>query len=137
MNRHIGIILTIAMVGLCFAYHFNRTELPAWWRASGGGVPYVMFWVTFWFAMIPKAKLLTRIAIGCTLFTCLLEALQLWQPDWLTRIRETFLGAALLGKQFVWADIPPYFMGGLAGWVLVRVAVTLFSSPRQQPDMEQ
>ena len=114
-------LICLAMVALCLAYHFYRPSLPDWWRASGGGVPYVMFWVSFWFVIFPQQRYVTAIAIGCTLFTCGLEAFQLWQPPWLTAFRSTGFGAALLGNQFVWSDIPPYFIGGALGWLMLKL----------------
>ena len=116
-------LICLAMVALCLAYHFSRSALPHWWRASGGGVPYVIFWVSFWFVIFPRARYVSAIAVGCTLFTCGLEVLQLWQPDWLTAFRSTFFGAALLGNQFVWNDIPPYFIGGALGWLMLYAAL--------------
>jgi len=116
-------LICLAMVALCLAYHFCRPTLPDWWRASGGGVPYVMFWVSFWFVIFPRARYVSAIAIGCTLFTCGLEALQLWQPAWLSEFRSTLFGAALLGNQFVWNDIPPYFIGGVLGWLMLHAAL--------------
>ena len=118
-------LICLAMVALCLAYHFNRPSLPDWWRASGGGVPYVLFWVSFWFVFFPRARHVLAIAILCTLFTCGLEVLQLWHPPWLTAFRSTVFGAALLGSGFVWNDIPPYFIGGLLGWLMLHAALRL------------
>jgi hypothetical protein len=111
------------MMAICLAYHFSRPSLPGWWRASGGGVPYVMFWVSFWFVFFPRRRCMLIIAVGCTLFTCGLEILQLWQPPWLATFRSTTFGAALLGSEFVWEDLPPYFIGGILGWLLLRSAL--------------
>ena len=52
---------------------------------------------------------------------CGLEFLQLHNPEPLATFRRTRFGAALLGNVFVWADIPPYFIGGLIGWLVLWV----------------
>ena len=127
LHHSVAGLICLAMLALCLAYHFCRPSLPDWWRASGGGVPYVMFWVSFWFTFFPRARYVLAIAIGCTLFTCGLEALQLWQPPWLTAFRSTIFGAALLGNQFNWNDIPPYFIGGLLGWLMLHSILRLNS----------
>ena len=121
----VAALICLAMVVLCLAYHFSRPSLPDWWRASGGGVPYVLFWVSFWFVFFPRARYVLAIAILCTLFTCGLEVLQLWHPPWLTEFRSTVFGAALLGSGFVFSDIPPYFIGGVLGWLMLHAALRL------------
>jgi len=110
------------MVGLCLLYAAYRTELPTWWREYGGGVPYVMFFITFFCTLFPRRRYLLSVAILVTLGTCGLEFLQLWQPAWLTQFRATKFGAALLGTTFVWGDMPPYFIGGLAGYIIMAAA---------------
>jgi len=100
VRRSVAGLICLAMVVLCLAYHFSRRSLPDWWRASGGGVPYVMFWVSFWFIFFPRARYVLAIAIGCTLFTCGLEVLQLWQPPWLTEFRSTAMVASV-GTLFI------------------------------------
>ena len=114
----------IACVGcalLCLAYAYWRRDLPDWWRASGGGIPYVMFWCALRFVVFPFRRCVALICIGVTAFTCVLEFLQLWQPVWLMNIRATRFGAALLGSGFSWHDFPPYFIGGVLGALLLWV----------------
>ncbi len=123
ISRALAGVICVTMVALCLAYHFCRPSLPDWWRSSGGGIPYVMFWMSFWFVIFPQARYVLAIAVGCTLFTCGLEVLQLWHPPWLTAFRSTLFGAALLGKQFVWNDIPPYFVGGALGWLMLHTTL--------------
>ncbi len=105
-------------VGLCLAYAISRHELPDWWRSHGGGIPYVVFWITLWLTIVPDRRRLIQICIGCVFITCGLEFLQLWTgPEWLQSFRQTRFGAAWLGSGFDWHDIPPYVLGGFAGWL--------------------
>jgi len=111
-DRRISILICILAVVLCVAYAWFRKDLPEWWRQSGGGIPYTLFFVTFFFALSPKRRLLkivTCLAVG---WSCAAEILQLWQPRWLVEFRATPFGAALLGSSFTWSDIPPYFYWG-------------------------
>ena len=55
------------------------------------------------------------------LVVCGLEFFQLYNPEPLATFRRTRFGAALLGSTFVWADIPPYFIGGVIGWLILMV----------------
>ena len=104
----------------CLTYAALRPGLPDWWRAHGGGIPYVVFWITLAFAIVPRRKGIAVICIGVTVGTIGLEFLQLWQPQWLTETRSTRFGAALLGNAFAWADVPPYVIGGGLGYTLLR-----------------
>jgi len=61
----------------------------------------VMLFIACFCILLPDPCLLLRIAVVVTLATCGLELLQLWQPPWLTEIRSTKFGAALLGTTFV------------------------------------
>lgn len=116
--RSIAAAACFGCVLLCLAYARWRSDLPDWWRASGGGIPYVMFWCALWFIIFPIRKAILPICVGVTAFTCMLEFLQLWQPDWLMQFRATRFGAALMGMGFSWRDFPPYFLGG-AAWAML------------------
>ena len=119
-------------VVLCLLYAKYRSELPDWWRQNGGGVPYVLFWALLWFVAFPRQKYILRIAIGVIVFTCLLEVLQLWNPEPLAQFRRTRFGAALLGSTFVWRDIPPYFIGGGLSFVTMLLIAKLNGSQKEQ-----
>ena len=91
-------------------------------------MPYVLFWTLLWFIAFPNRKSILPICFSCVLFTCLLEFGQLWNPEPLASFRATKFGAALLGSGFVWADMPPYFLGGILGYIVLRIQL-LFQSP--------
>jgi hypothetical protein len=127
ISRKIPVILCLVSVLLCFLYAFLRSNLPPWWKQVGGGVPYVLFWILLWFVALPNRKSILPICIGVSLFTCLLEFLQLWNPGPLAAFRQTKLGAAWLGNQFSWGDIPPYLIGGVIGFLLLNLLFTIKS----------
>ena len=89
-------------------------------RDDVGGVAYVVFFV-FVAAFVAPMTRASRIALIVLLVTCVLEFLQLWHPVWLERIRSTFIGRCLLGTTFGWSDFPPYFLGAVIGWALLRI----------------
>lgn len=119
--RLIPFLLCVAAVVTCLAYSVFRAQLPTWWRLVGGGIPYVAFWIFLWATALPDRRLIAKICVGVVLFTCFLEVLQLWNPEPLASFRQTRFGAALLGNTFQWSDFPPYFMGGLVGYVSLRL----------------
>jgi len=128
LPRKIPVLLCILSVLICFLYDALRPGLPLWWKYSGGGVPYVLFWILLWFIAFPDQKSILPICLGVTLFTCTLEFLQLWNPGPLAQIRETKFGAALLGTRFSWEDIPPYFIGGGVGFILLHLLFCLWEN---------
>lgn len=120
VNRMVAVSACLMAVLICIAYGHWRYALPHWWKENGGGVPYVVFWITFGFVLFPNGRHIGTIAWVATVGTCLLEFLQLWKAPWLSAIRSTKLGAALLGNDFSWLDIPPYVVGGIAGYLILR-----------------
>ena len=116
------ILACLASVVWCLAYAKFRPRLSNdWIRDNGGGVPYTVFWVfavaIFW----PSKRFALRISILVVLVVCGLEFFQLYNPEPLASFRRTRFGAALLGNTFVWNDIPPYFIGGFIGWLVLRL----------------
>jgi len=122
------LIACLLSVLVCLLYAVVRPQLSGWWRDHGGGVPYVIFWILFWFTVIPNRRWITLICVACVVATCCLEVFQSYQgPPWLQDFRLTTFGAAWLGRGFDWLDFPPYLIGGACGWLLGWV---LLASPK-------
>ena len=119
-QRLLPIFFCLVSIGLCLLYARFRENLSPWWNQHGGGIPYVMFWISTAFVLAPKRKYIFAICIGCVLFTCLLEFAQLWNPPTLENFRRTRFGAALLGTSFNWNDFSAYFIGGLIGYIVLQ-----------------
>ncbi|MEZ4387181.1 MAG: DUF2809 domain-containing protein [Candidatus Krumholzibacteriia bacterium] len=118
-SRAAAALTCAAAVVACLAYDRWRADLPDWWRSHGGGIPYVVFWITLWFAILPVRRWAPVICLAVTMLTCGLEFAQLWRPAALVRFRETRFGAAWLGGSFTWHDLPPYIIGGLVGYAVL------------------
>ena len=101
----------------------------AWWvRDYGGGMLYVFFWILVALLIRPDWPP-GRVTLAVLTATCALETLQLWHPPLLQAIRDTFLGAALLGRGFQWLDIAHYVLAAGIGYL----ATTRFLT-RRTPD---
>jgi len=109
--------LTLLLVPLGIATKFYAGPASAWVAAYAGGFLYVVFWTLLVLALRPTLS--ARWVAGCVLVaTCALEFLQLWHPPLLEAARRPFLGQALLGTSFTWADFPYYAAGALAAvWI--------------------
>ena len=123
LSRRWPIIVTCLLsVVLCLAYGAFRSRLDNQWiQQNGGGVPYTVFWILLAAVFWPTKRLALRICVLAVLVVCGLEFFQLYNPEPLATFRRTRFGAALLGSTFVWADIPPYFIGGVIGWLILMV----------------
>ncbi|MEM9119605.1 MAG: DUF2809 domain-containing protein [Cyanobacteria bacterium P01_F01_bin.56] len=91
----------------------------AWLNDAFGGIPYEIFWMLLVAVMWPRLRP-GAIALMVLLTTCVLEFLQLWQPDWLQAIRATLPGRLVLGNTFTWGDFPYYAIGCCLGWLWLR-----------------
>ena len=121
-KRMLLFVLLLGAILGCFLYAALRPQLTGWWRHHGGGLPYVYFWALLGMNLFPQRRYVFGICLGCVLFTCLLEAVQLYHgAAWPEDFRETALGAALLGRAFDAWDIPPYIMGGVVAWYTGRL----------------
>ena len=129
VRRVVALLICAVTVVACLVYAWLRDDLPDWWRGHGGGIPYVMFWIAFWFVVFPFRRSVITITVLAVAVTCLLEFLQLWHPDWLTSIRSTRFGAALLGSGFDWNDFPPYFAGGTFGYAVLVLSCRMSRRP--------
>lgn len=98
-----------------------------WVNYSLGGVIYVIFW-SLVVSLFYKHPRVWQPAAWVFLVTCILESLQLWHPAWLEKIRQTFLGRAMLGTSFAWLDFVHYMIGS----VLAVVLLALFRSPEKR-----
>jgi len=106
----------------CLAYAAFRSLLDNQWiQQNGGGVPYTVFWILLAAVFWPSKRFALRICVLAVLLICGLEFFQLYNPEPLATFRRTRFGAALLGNTFVWDDIPPYFIGGVIGWLVLMV----------------
>ena len=102
-----------------------------------GGASMVVGFLTLSFGslwgslLFPVRRWILPISLLATAGTCLLEFMQLWQPSWLMQLRATRIGAALLGSGFSWSDFPPYFIGGVIGFLGLSLVYRLAASPSQ------
>lgn len=72
------------------------------------------FIVGFLFPKTPSFK----VAVISILICFAIECFQLYQADWIVNIRNTRIGALILGSGFLWSDMLSYTFGGFLGYVL-------------------
>jgi hypothetical protein len=72
-------------------------------------------------AFVFANKLPKQIAVFSLLFCYAIELSQLYQAPWINTIRNTTLGALVLGSGFLWSDLLAYALG-----IMVALVVELF-----------
>jgi hypothetical protein len=72
-------------------------------------------------AFVFANKLPKQIAVFSLLFCYAIELSQLYQTPWINNIRNTTLGALVLGSGFLWSDLLAYALG-----IMVALVVELF-----------
>ncbi|MFC1576993.1 DUF2809 domain-containing protein [Candidatus Omnitrophota bacterium] len=115
-------ILLLVITPLGFLCKLYSGPLDRWFNDYCAGILYEIFWILVIFLIFPKKNLVNKIPILVFIITGILEALQLWHPSGLERLRQTFLGKALVGTTFTLWDFPHYAVGCIIGWILLRKA---------------
>lgn len=78
-----------------------------------------MIWaamVYFGFRFLLIRKPLQWSFVACLLFSFLIEFSQLYQSDWANEIRQTTLGALVLGQGFLTVDLIRYSLGAVIAY---------------------
>lgn len=127
-RRGIYLIVTLVIIVLGLASRKYGHVLPGFIAAYSGD--------TLWAAMVyfglrtlfPSTSIL-KVAAGALLFSYCIEFGQLYQADWINAIRNTTVGALVLGHGFLWTDLLCYTVG-----ILCSVIVDYYSSVRRRRD---
>lgn len=106
------LILVTLIAGL--ASRQNDHLFPDWINLGLGDALWALmvFWGFAFFSPTAPPKLLFWLTV---LFSFTIECSQLIQTPWLNEIRETTLGALILGHGFLWSDLFAYALGALTG----------------------
>ena len=112
----IGIVGIIPLgYGVRFSTALNAPVL----QDIGGGLAYqvlVMMLATFVWPRVSPG----RCAAGVFVCSSAIEFLQLCKAPFLLALQATWLGRVILGNTFLWSDFPPYAIGCVLGWGVLR-----------------
>lgn len=102
-------------------WRYYRGSPEHMFRFYAPDILYVMFWSLVFFFIWPGKTNIIRIPLIVLAITCVLEVLQLWQPPFLQKIRSTLIGAAILGREFIWQQFPWYILGSALSILLLAI----------------
>lgn len=113
MKRHrptYAVLIPIVIVLGLGSRSSAADQLPAFLNAYAGDT----LWALLVFLLIgflrPAARIL-YVALATLGFSFAIEVSQLCQTDWLNALRDTWLGAKVLGFGFKWSDLICYSVG--------------------------
>jgi len=109
-NRFIyaGIIVVLIVVGLATRTH--PTYFPNFIAEYGGDTLWAMT-AYVGFAFLWQKSSILRVILFSLGFAYFIEISQLYQADWINDIRNTTIGALVLGHGFLWSDMMCYSVG--------------------------
>jgi len=111
---YLAVTLFIVFMGLASRkYGHVLPEFIAQYSGDTLWAAMVYFGLRF---LLPSASVV-KIAIAALLFSYGIEISQLYQADWINEIRDTTVGALILGHGFLWTDMVCYTIG-----ILISVA---------------
>lgn len=112
---YLAVTFAIILIGLASRRYGNM--LPDFIADYSGDTLWaamVYFGIRFLFPSLPILKAV----IGALLFSYGIEVSQLYQADWINAVRNTTLGALVLGHGFLWTDIICYTVGVLVSAIV-------------------
>ncbi|MBC7851611.1 MAG: DUF2809 domain-containing protein [Chitinophagaceae bacterium] len=118
--RLIYLLLLIPIIAIGLATRKAPHLFPSFVSEYGGDTFWaLMFFIIFRILWIDKS--IRHVAVATFLFCLIIELSQLYQGEWLNKLRETFPGQMLLGHGFLWSDLLCYAVGVLMGWILAQL----------------
>lgn len=122
--NYLGFMATAIALGL--GLRRFPTLAPSWVAEYGPDSLWGMMLYFLFSALAPQFVILRRAPISWA--TAIgVELSQLYQAEWINRVRQTTLGALVLGSGFVWTDIVCYGVGIFVAAVLDSL---ILGSPR-------
>lgn len=109
------LIILTAIVGL--ATRKIPGAFPEFVARYGGDTLWALLFFLILRFIWPFQPLL-NIALITYAFGLIIECSQLYQGEWIVRLRQTFAGRMLLGHGFLWSDLLCYAVGVLIGCLL-------------------
>ena len=109
-KRLLALAAAAATIALGLASRRFADQLPDFVATYAGDTLWALLVYLLATACAPSTTILRR-AIGAALLAYAVEASQLYRADWIDAIRDTRLGALVLGSGFLWSDLICYSVG--------------------------
>jgi hypothetical protein len=115
--RFTYLLIIIATIAIGLATRKLPHLFPSFIAEYGGDTLWALLF--FLIARIILIKKTIWVSAVITYSFCvLIECSQLYQGEWIVRLRQTFAGQMILGQGFLWSDFLCYATGVLMGCVI-------------------
>ncbi|MFK7850606.1 MAG: DUF2809 domain-containing protein [Akkermansiaceae bacterium] len=114
-NRLLYLVLTIVVIVAGLLSRSSWFEIAPDFLVSFAGDTLWALMVFLGLGLVFRTLPTTAVAVMALAFAFTIEVSQLYQDDWINRIRATRLGALVLGSGFLWSDLVCYTVGVLVG----------------------
>jgi hypothetical protein len=114
-----GVVIVI-VIALGLASRRFTSNLPAFVGDYAGDTLWALM-VYLLLAFVWPSASSARLAAAALAFAFAIELTQLYHAPWIDRVRDTRLGALVLGYDFVWSDLLCYATGVAMGVGFDRV----------------
>ena len=117
--RLVLLVGIVCIIPFGYGIRFARSLDAPLFQDIMGSVAYqmlLMFVAAFCFPSVS----LVKVAVGIFIVSSAIEFQQLWQAPFICNVRATWAGRVILGNTFTWSDFPPYALGCLLGWTVLR-----------------
>ena len=108
--HYLGLIFFTIIVGL-----FSRTKYLPYPDFMWVGDVFYGLLIFFIIGFLYPDRSKFGVGLAAFILCCLIEFSQLYQADWIVLLRETKMGALILGHSFLWSDLLAYAGGVLLG----------------------
>ncbi|MBT2659023.1 DUF2809 domain-containing protein [Bacillus sp. ISL-18] len=127
--RKTYLISAVAVIFWGLASRKYGQYLPLFLAENAGDALWAMM-VYFGFRFLLARKNVQNSIFFSLLFSFVIEFSQLYQADWINQIRSTWLGALVLGKGFLTADLIRYTVGILIAAFLDLLLIRHYRSSK-------
>ncbi|MDP6525268.1 MAG: DUF2809 domain-containing protein [Kiritimatiellia bacterium] len=130
-----GVIVAVIIVGLASRSPL-ATYMPVLFATYAGDTLWALTVFLCLGFVLPRARM-AIVASVAILIAFGVEISQLYQAEWMNRIRNTSIGALALGSGFKWSDFVCYTFGCIIGVAGELLAMTGLKSETRNPKTER
>ena len=120
LRKIIYSLLVIFLIWLAFATRSHKQWFQPFIVEYGGDTIWAAMCLIFLRIFFSNIKL-WKLALICYGLGVADEVSQLYHAPWIDAIRNTAVGGALLGHEFVWSDIACYAVGTFLAFIFLLI----------------
>ena len=122
-NRWLYALLIIIVIALGLASRKFSHALPNWLASYAGDTLWALM-VFFIIGFIFVRRSTLWVGVTALVFSFTIEISQFYHAPWIDAVRDTRIGALVLGFGFLWSDLICYTAGIIIGILLERLIRT-------------